>query len=106
MNDLIDNNSVMMTKLIIREVRHLKGISLSLCDNDEAQRKHLLITGKNSSGKTGFVPTYLVCYEKMKQLRRYKKPFCRFCTDKFIKILENNENPSVHLNKITISYRR
>ena len=43
---------------------------------------------------------------EMRQLRRYRKPNYRFCTDEFIKNLENNENPSVQLGEIAISYRR
>lgn len=40
---------VFMTNLTIEKVRHLKGISIPLSDN---QIRHLILTGKNGSGKT------------------------------------------------------
>lgn len=40
---------VFITKIEIENVRHLKGITI---DIDEHERKHLIITGKNGSGKT------------------------------------------------------
>lgn len=41
-----------ITKLTINKVRHLKNISISLSEN---QIKHLILTGKNGSGKTSVV---------------------------------------------------
>lgn len=38
-----------ITNLTIQKVRHLKGISIPLSENE---RKHLILTGKNGSGKT------------------------------------------------------
>ena len=40
---------IFMTNLMIKEVRHLKDISIPLSNN---QIKHLILTGKNGSGKT------------------------------------------------------
>ena len=41
-----------ITKLTINKVRHLKNISIPLSEN---QIKHLILTGKNGSGKTSVV---------------------------------------------------
>ena len=43
---------VYITKLTIDKVRHLKNISIPLSEN---QIKHLILTGKNGSGKTSVV---------------------------------------------------
>ena len=40
---------IFMTNLIIEKVRHLKDISIPLSDT---QIRHLILTGKNGSGKT------------------------------------------------------
>lgn len=38
-----------LTDIEIRKVRHLENISIPL---DKNERKHLILTGKNGSGKT------------------------------------------------------
>ena len=38
-----------LTQIEINKLRHLSNITINLSDNE---RKHLLITGKNGSGKT------------------------------------------------------
>lgn len=43
---------VYLKKIDIESVRHLKDISVDICDN---KRKHLIITGKNGSGKTSLL---------------------------------------------------
>jgi len=45
-------NSVFLSKIHIEKVRHLKNIDIELA-NDE--RKHLILTGKNGSGKTSLL---------------------------------------------------
>ena len=40
---------VFLTGVEIKKVRHLKDISIPL---DKEKRKHLILTGKNGSGKT------------------------------------------------------
>ena len=47
-----------ITNLIINKVRHLKDISIPLSEN---QRKHLILTGKNGSGKTSVVECLAGC---------------------------------------------
>jgi len=41
-----------ITSLEIKKVRHLKDISIPLSEN---QIKHLILTGKNGSGKTSVI---------------------------------------------------
>ena len=41
--------NIFLTKLDIKSVRHLHGIEIPLSDT---VRKHLILTGKNGSGKT------------------------------------------------------
>ena len=43
---------VFLTGVEIKKVRHLKDISIPL---DKEKRKHLILTGKNGSGKTSFL---------------------------------------------------
>jgi len=43
---------VFITDIIIKEVRHLKNIIINICNNN---RKHLIFTGKNGSGKTSLL---------------------------------------------------
>lgn len=40
---------IFLTKIIINKVRHLSGLEIPL---SETERKHLILTGKNGSGKT------------------------------------------------------
>lgn len=47
-----------ITKIKIEKVRHLENIEICLSENE---RRHLLITGKNGSGKTSFLETVLKC---------------------------------------------
>ncbi len=41
-----------ITNLLIKKVRHLKDISIPVSEN---QMKHIILTGKNGSGKTSVV---------------------------------------------------
>ncbi len=45
-------NDVYITEINIKKARHLKNISLKLNPNE---RKHLILTGKNGSGKTSLL---------------------------------------------------
>ena len=58
-----------ITELGIKSVRHLKDIDISLCSSGNKSLKHLLLTGKNGSGKTSVldaVARYLdvICRDK------------------------------------------
>jgi predicted ATP-binding protein involved in virulence len=45
-------SNIFITKILIDRVRHLSGLTISLSENE---RKHLIITGKNGSGKTSLL---------------------------------------------------
>lgn len=47
-----------ITKIKIEKVRHLENIEICL---SESERRHLLITGKNGSGKTSLLESVLKC---------------------------------------------
>jgi ABC-type branched-subunit amino acid transport system ATPase component len=47
-------NRVLVNKLHINKVRHLQGISIPL-DADSGRIRHLILTGKNGSGKSGVI---------------------------------------------------
>ena len=49
-------NQAYITNIIIDHVRHLKDIEIPLSEN---RMKHLIITGKNGSGKTSLVEAML-----------------------------------------------
>ena len=51
-------DKLFITNLEIKKVRHLKDISIPLSEN---QIKHLILTGKNGSGKTSVVEA-MACY--------------------------------------------
>ena len=43
---------VYITQLCIRKVRHLKDIMIPVSSPEKPEKKHIIITGKNGSGKT------------------------------------------------------
>lgn len=45
-------NELFITKINIKHVRHLRDIEIAL---SETERKHLILTGKNGSGKTSIL---------------------------------------------------
>lgn len=56
-------NNFFITKILINKVRHLENIEILL---DEQKRKHLILTGKNGSGKTSvleFLKEYLTIFQ-------------------------------------------
>ena len=56
-----------ITELGIKSVRHLKDIDISLCSSGNTGLKHLMLTGKNGSGKTSVLDA----------LSRYLDMICR-----------------------------
>lgn len=46
---------VYITQLCIRNVRHLKDIMIPVSSPEKPDKKHLIITGKNGSGKTSLL---------------------------------------------------
>lgn len=78
--------NIFLTKLDIKSVRHLHGIEIPLSDT---VRKHLILTGKNGSGKTStleslkehlefIISDQYVSYEEAKRLYN----FCKDMLDK------------------------
>lgn len=51
-----------ITRIKIMKVRHLENIEICL---SETERRHLLITGKNGSGKTSLLETVADCFKKV-----------------------------------------
>ena len=49
------HQDVFMTQLYIRKVRHLKDIKIPISSLEKPEKKHLIITGKNGSGKTSLL---------------------------------------------------
>ena len=45
-------DDVFITRIHIGKVRHLKNVDIELCENE---KKHLILTGKNGSGKTSLL---------------------------------------------------
>ena len=49
-----------LTEVDIKKVRHLENIRIPL---DNKKRKHLILTGKNGSGKTSVLETLVKTFE-------------------------------------------
>ena len=49
-----------LTEVDIKKVRHLENIRIPL---DNEKRKHLILTGKNGSGKTSVLETLVKTFE-------------------------------------------
>ena len=52
---MVELQDVYMTQLYIRKVRHLKDITIPISSLETQEMKHLIITGKNGSGKTSLL---------------------------------------------------
>jgi ABC-type branched-subunit amino acid transport system ATPase component len=63
---------VFITKIHIGKVRHLENVDIAL---SETERKHLILTGKNGSGKTSLLDTLFDAVQyKQGLLEVQKKP--------------------------------
>lgn len=49
-----------LTDIHIKKVRHLENVTIPL---DKEKRKHLILTGKNGSGKTSVLETLVKAFE-------------------------------------------
>lgn len=78
-----------ITELGIKNVRHLKNIDISLCSSDNRGLKHLMLTGKNGSGKTSVLDA----------LSRYLDMICRDKT--YLSYLHNLQINKDNLEKLT-----
>ena len=75
-----------ISKIQIKKLRHLENIDIILSDN---QRKHLLLTGKNGSGKTSLLETLTDCLraavmDKIPNLRKVSD------SEKYLRDVANN----------------
>ncbi|MBD5459280.1 MAG: AAA family ATPase, partial [Lachnospiraceae bacterium] len=57
-----------ITNLTINKVRHLENISIPLSEN---RMKHLILTGKNGSGKTSVVEALMGCIQRVFRDERF-----------------------------------
>lgn len=73
-----------ITNLTIEKVRHLKDISIPL---SEKEIKHLILTGKNGSGKTSVLEA-LAKYLELKEIRNGLNLQFSVKTDSFIEFVE------------------
>ena len=53
-----------LTEIEIRKVRHLENITIPL---DKNKRKHLILTGKNGSGKTSVLESLVTYFDAIVQ---------------------------------------
>ena len=63
---------IFITKIKINKVRHLENIEIQL---DEKERKHLILTGKNGSGKTSvlnYLKQYLTLFQRVNTFRNFE----------------------------------
>ncbi|MBR5913627.1 MAG: AAA family ATPase [Selenomonadaceae bacterium] len=75
-----------ISKIQIEKLRHLKNIEIFLSDNE---RQHLLLTGKNGSGKTSLLETLSDCL-KAAVMKQKKNPQKIFNSEKFLRKVANN----------------
>ena len=83
-------NNHFITEIYIDKIRHLENITINLNYN---KSKHLLLTGKNGSGKTTTLQSikkYLrgIQLEKLISVNHYRKNQIKVLTQK----IENEEN--------------
>lgn len=82
-----------ITQINIEKVRHLKEIKIVLSNQDNEARKHLLITGKNGSGKTSFLDA----------LSKFLDDVCS--KGELSQAKKNLKNDEVVLNNLIVNYR-
>ena len=67
-------NQAYITNIIIDHVRHLKDIEIPLSEN---RMKHLIITGKNGSGKTSLLDTLAAYLDVITHPAAYKEWYAK-----------------------------
>lgn len=91
-------NQAYITNIIIDHVRHLKDIEIPLSEN---RMKHLIITGKNGSGKTSLLDALAAYLDVITHPAAYRE--CRKKLEQSKEELQNvisRENASEELEKI------
>ncbi len=94
-----NGQGIMIKKLTINKIRHLSGIEISLSNKDDDQEmRHLLLTGKNGSGKTSVLTALKDHLSKLCENSRYfRAPEDLITTQKYLSNLKNENAPA---NKI------
>ena len=81
---------IFLTDIEIKKVRHLENISIPL---DKEKRKHLILTGKNGSGKTSVLESMVQYFNKISQANsvtlEQTKSNLKFCEAKIEKLSGN-----------------
>ena len=72
-------DSTYITNIKVNHVRHLKDIEIPL---SESERKHLIITGKNGSGKTSLLEAMRLFLLLHTEKNEYKTLFMEYLTEK------------------------
>ena len=75
-----------ISKIQIEKLRHLENIEIFLSENE---RRHLLLTGKNGSGKTSLLETLSDCL-KAAVMDKIPNPRKIFESEKFLREVANN----------------
>ena len=75
-----------LTAVRIEKLRHLENIEIFLSENE---RRHLLLTGKNGSGKTSLLETLSDCL-KAAVMDKIPNPRKIFDSEKFLREVANN----------------
>ena len=85
---------VFITNIHIDKVRHLEQLDIFLSDNE---RKHLILTGKNGSGKTSLLQAMsdYVLRQQFEKGRDDAYNMWSHHSDRLVRLVNNNENPGV-----------
>ena len=82
---------IMLTSLSIKKVRHLHDIRICICRDDENKIRHLLLTGKNGSGKTSLLEALATYLRNISRDKDFFKKYVHLENDK--KSLGRQTNP-------------
>ena len=99
--------SIFITKIHIKKVRHLENVEIRLSDTE---RKHLILTGKNGSGKTSLLQAmsdYVLCQQYVSS-REQKDTYGMWSkhNDKLDRLYNKKENPGVAISYGSTSSRK
>ena len=89
-----------ITNIHIDKLRHLENLEIEL---STSERRHLLLTGKNGSGKTSFLETLVNCFKKI--ITHIETPPEKIMkTDRFIPLINGLINDGIHINFNSIDW--
>ena len=91
-----------ITNIHIDKLRHLENLEIEL---STSERRHLLLTGKNGSGKTSFLETLVNCFKKI--ITHIETPQeKRIKIDRFIPLINGLINDGISINFNSIDWKR